>query len=879
MGLWRQLTRGLRVLVNRAAADRDLDDEVRHYIEEATEAHVARGLPPAEARRAARRELGSELGVRERVRDHGWERIVGTSLADATFAARMLRKSPVFTAVVVLTISLGSGAVSTIFSAMNATVLRPLPGIAGRERLIGLRPVRSDGTAAEQASFSYYTHLREHTATLEGIAAWGRVSLTVAAAGQGTTILGNMVTASYFDVLGVRPALGRFFTTEEDRTPGSHPVIVVSHQFWSSRLGADRAAIGRSVIVNGLPFTVIGVASPPFRGVYTGMLIDAWVPLKMQPQLRPRSDLTHASWLWMFGRLRDGVGPEAAQHELSALAVTRAAALGQISAAGAQPSVLVSNLTGLPNGEGPALLGFMSVLLGAAALVLLIGGVNVAAMLSARYVARSREMAVRAALGAGRARLLRQLLTEILALFLLGAVGGFAVAVLATAALERLPLPDNVRLSLELSPDGRVLAFALGVSLLTGLLFGLAPAFRAARGDIAARLRADSAGAGSRGMLLSRALIVGQLALSLVLLVAGGLFIRALDHARRIDAGFERAHVAMTSLEPEAWGYDEAKARRFYRSLRDRVEALPGVAAVSYTGRVPLMMGSSIDDVIVDGGKLSIHYASVGAGYLSALELPLVEGRDISRSDDERAARVAVINETLARRAWPGGSAVGRTFRFRDTLTTVVGIARDAKYARLDETTPAFAYVPVAQVWQPTQALLVRTAADPRRLRLAIEEAVLSIDPLLPRPRVTTLHDASAIALLPQRVAAIVTGILGGAGLLLAAVGLYGIMAFSASRRTREIGIRVALGAARSSVLRLMVRDGMRLAAVGIAIGLVLAAAATRVIAGWLFGVSPFDLATFAAMSALFLVVALAASYLPARRAAAADPLSALRAD
>ena len=632
--------------------------------------------------------------------------------------------------------------------------------------------------------------------------------------------------------------------------------------------------------VSGHPFTVIGVAPEPFRGIYTGLQADAWVPLMMQPVLRPRSNLTNASWLWLFGRLRTGATLDGAQHELSALTAARADELSGRDGARTFTAMRVAPLTGLPNGEGRSLLGFMGLLLAAAGLVLLIAGINVAGMLAARYIARGREMAVRAALGAGRARLLRQLLTEVLALFLLGAFGGFLVALFATAALERLPLPGTVPIALELSPDLRVFAFTLAISLAAGLVFGLAPAWRAARTDIVSRLRDDSPGSGSSRGFLMRGLITGQLALSLVLLVAAGLFLRALDSGQRIDPGFETAGVATALLEPESWGYDQARSRAFYRTLRARVEALPGVSDVSYTGRLPLMMSSSPDEITVDGStRVPVHTGSVDAGYFPALRLPLVQGRAFRASDDEGAARVAVINETLARKAWPDGSAIGRVFRFRDTATLVVGIARDAKYARLDEATPPFVYFPLAQVWQPSQTLLVRTAGDPERLVPAVQQAVLSIDPFLPRVRMATMEQATAIVLLPQRAAAIVTGALGGVGLALAAVGLYGLMSFSATRRTREIGIRVALGAARSQVLGMMVRDGMRLAAIGIAIGLLLSVAATRLIAGWLFDVSPLDGSTFLAMAPVFVTVAFAASYLPARRAAAKDPLSALRAD
>lgn len=880
MSLWRQVTRGLRTLTNRTAADQDVADEVQHYLDEATAAHVARGLSPEEARRVARLEIGNATVVGEHVRDYGWENVISTLWTDVRFAGRMLRKNPVFTVVVVLVISLGSGAVTTIFSAMNALLLRPLPGVADPARLVSLQPTRPDGAVLQQGSYATYEYLRDHAHTMDGVAAWGRVSLTIAAGGEGTAVFGNMVSGNYFDVLGVRPALGRFSAPDENRTPSSHPVIVFSYAFWKTRLGADSSAIGRTVTVNGNPFTVIGVAPKDFRGIYTGIQVDAWVPLMMQPLLRPRSDLTNSSWLWLFGRLPNGATDRVAQQELTSLSQSRARETGRLTASGTFSSVRVSGLTGLPNGERGPMLGFMSLLLGAAGLVLLISGVNVAAMLSARSLERRRELAVRAALGAGRSRLLRQLLTEILVLFLIGAAGGVIFAHVATDALERIPLPPNVPLSIELSPDVRVLAFALCVSLLTGLIFGLAPALKAARHDITSRLRADSPGSGSRRTFMSRTLIVGQLALSLVLLVAAGLFMRALVRGQQVDPGFDTAGVATAFLEPEAWGYNESRTRAFYRDLRARVEALPGVTGVSFTGRLPLTNGSSFDDIEVTGAPdVLVHYGKVGVDYFSVLRLPILQGRPFHPTDDERAPRVAVVNETLARRVWPDGTAIGRTFRFLGKPTTVVGIARDAKYATLNEATPPFAYFPIAQEWQPAQALLVRTASLPDQLGRAIQHEMLSIDPALPRPRVITFSQASTIVLLPQRLAAIVTGVLGAVGLLLASVGLYGVLAYSANRRTREIGVRIALGAQRSNVLGLMVRDGMRLAILGIVIGLALAAAVTRLMAGFLFNVSPLDVVTFAGMSIVLLSVALFATYLPARRAAAVDPLSALRAE
>jgi predicted permease len=878
MALWRHLTRGVARLVHRRAAEQDVADELQHYIDEATSHLVAEGLSPDDARLTIRRQMGHPRAIQEQVRDYGWEHVVGVVAADVRFAARMLRKSPIFTLVVVLVITLGSGAVTTIFSVMNALVLRPLPGVAEADTLVGIEPTRPDGEVRQQGSYALYEYLRERAQTLDGIAAWGKVSLTISAGEEGAAVWGNMVSANFFDVLRVRPVLGRFFMNEESTTPLSHPVIVVSSAFWKSHLGADPSVVGRRLLVNGRPFTLIGVAPDGFHGIYTGVRADAWVPLMMQPLLRPRADLANSSWLWLFGRLPDGKAHATAQRELPVLASAKAAAAREARGPAGYASVRVVALTGLPGGEAGQMFGFLAILLAAATAVLLIAGVNVAAMLSARSLARRREFAVRAALGAGRLRLVRQLLTEILLLFLAGAIGGVTLAVVATAALEQIPLPADLPILLELAPDLRVLVFALALALLTGLVFGLAPALQAARRDIAS-LRADAPAGGTRRTFLNRTLVVGQLALSLALLVAAALFVRALANGRSIDPGFDLDGVTTASFETESLGYTEARSRAFYSALRERLEAIPGVATVSYTGRLPLTGGSSGEDIEVGGRIISIHNARIDKGYFAALHLPVLQGRSFTSTDDERAPAVAVVNETLARRGWPDETALGRSFQFNNTRVTVIGVVRDARYATLGETTPPFAYVPLAQFWQPSQALLVRSVLPLEQMAPAIQQAARSIDPTVPRPQVSTLRSATAIVLLPQRVAAIVTGMLGTVGLILASVGLYGVMAYAANRRTREIGIRVALGARRGDVLGMMMQEGVRLASLGIVLGLVLAAAVTPLTSQFLFNVSPLDAGAYAGMATIFLTVALAASYVPARRAAGSDPLTALRSD
>jgi putative ABC transport system permease protein len=825
------------------------------------------------------------------IRPVNWESTVEPFLTDLRYAGRMLRKSPVFSLVTILVVALGTGAVTTIFSATNAMLLRPLPGAREASRLFSIDRKHRNGKEGMSASYPFYEEIRDKTRSFDGVAAWNDVPLTVTTGGAGILAYGNVVSGNYFSVLGVRPELGRFFLPEEDRTPLTNPVMVISDGFWRASFGGDSSVIGRTVPVNGHPFTIIGVVPPSFRSVYIPLKSDAWVPVMMFPQLRPGHALTDVTDnpLRLFARLKPGVSRESARQEVTAL-------IGAWIASGVEPMTWSKNyvegrlvpLSGLPEDATKAIVGFFFLLLGASALVLLIASVNVAAMLSARAVARRREMAVRAALGAGRGRLVRQLLTESLMLFALGALGGIAIAIPATRALQQLPLPDEM--SLDLAPDYRVFGFALLVSLVTGVIFGLAPALQAARTDIAKRIRDESPAGGSRRSRAGNALVVGQLALSLLLLVAAGLFLRALQRGNRIDPGFDAAGVSIATLNSESWGYDTLKGHAFFAALRERLEGTSGVSAVSYTDVAPLTASSSGGHIHIDepgstsatdvpGSGIPVRVNYVDADFFSALRIPIVRGEPIQRRDDARTAKVAVINQTLAVKLVPDGNAVGRTFTYGGDKLTVVGIARDAKYAWLTEDRTSFVYLPVAQHWLPKQVLIVRGGLPSSQLAIAIQRSVQSIDRGLPVPIVTTLREANSIVLLPQRVAAMVTAALGLIGLVMATVGLYGIISYSVSRRGREIGIRVALGARRADVLGMIVREGMRLAALGVAIGLVLAAAATRLISGFLFNVSPLDSMTFAGMSVLFLGVAFVSSYLPARRAARSDPMTALRTD
>ena len=823
--------------------------------------------------------------------------VLHTILQDLRYAVRMLRKSPVFTVIAVVVITLGTGAVTTIFSMANAIALRPLPAVSNVDGLVEVHRTLPGGVIGgnDWVSYPLYRYLRDGAASrrIADVAAWSMMPLTITTSEESIAAQGTIATGNYFGVLGVRPALGRFFTPDEDATPGANPVVVVSHGFWTTRLGADSSVIGRTVRVNGHAFTVVGVAPPKFGGVFALLRTDAWVPMAMQLQLGRSNDLLtnpRPGWLQLFARVRDGVEKDAVQRDFARL-------MAQWVADGNEPadhpdrkytSARLASLTGLPYDMHGRVIGFMALLLGASALVLLIASLNVAAMLLARAVARRRETAVRLALGATRGRLVQQLLTESLLLYVLGAAGGILVAVYATPLLARLPLPVSLPLALDFSPDARVLAFTLIVSLVTGVAFGLLPALQAARVDITARLRNDSAGSGSRRSRAQSTLIAGQMAVSLLLLVAAGLFLRALDRGRHIDLGFEPSNVAVTDFFLGMSRYDDAKARIFYRTLKDELSQTPGVVAVAYAFDIPLTNYNSVA-LRIDGSAVPptsesgtrVNFTEVGAGYFDVLKMPIVEGRGFTDHDDERATRVAVVNQTFARRFWPAGGAVGRTFRRGNETITVVGVAHDAKYSSLKETLQPFVYFAFAQTASPADhaELFVRTTGDPARLAPAIRAAVRDLDRLLPTSAVTTLSAETSGVLAPQRMAALITSVLGAVGLLLAAVGLYGIVAYLVGQRTREIGVRMALGASHRDVLRLVVVDGMRPVAIGMAIGLLLAVGVTRLLMSFLLGVSPLDTITFVAGAVLLTAVALTASWLPARRAAATDPVRALRAE
>ena len=810
-------------------------------------------------------------------------------LSDARFALRVFAKNPVFVAIAVLVVALGSGAVSTIFSVANAIVLRPIPGVHDASRIVEVGRTRPAGGGTLSASYPYYRNLSAGTKTLSGVASWAMLSVVATPATQGVAILGNAVSGNYFSVLGVKPALGALISGSDDIALANEGIAVISHAFWQRQFGGDSSVVGRSMRVNGIPMTIVGVAPPRFTGMFPALRTDVWLPLGMRARLHGNAykfDDAGNSYLQLFGALRPGMSPKAAAREISELSARYAASSGEPKGMAEYSAARVDPVAGLPAENAEAVATFLGALLALAALVLMIASVNVASMLLARAVVRRREIAMRMALGATRRRLVRQLLVESLMLFGAGGLAGTALAFWGTRLLQRIELPIDVPLELDVTPDLRVLVVTLLVALVTGVIFGLAPALQGSRLDVQGTLRSDSAGAGRRRSRLRDGLIVGQSAMSLLLLSSAGLFIRALGRGRATDPGFSVEGIVTTAIDVESAGYDEPRARLLFHNLSERMANVPGVEAVGWGRLLPLSMSTSADEISIPnvappGGRLGERFGVnsnvVDAGYFSALRIPLVRGRSFARTDDARAPRVAVVSETFARRYFPKHDALGEAFRMDSTLVTIVGIVKDSKFEKLDEELTPFMYLPLEQHWRSAGNILLRTRGAPEAVTAALIREMATLDAALPAPRITTMRQATAVALLPQRVAASVTGALGIVGLLLAAVGLYGVLSFSTAQRTREIGVRLALGASRNGIMRMVLREGLGLVGVGVAAGLVLAFIATRALRPFLFGLNPLDPLTFVVIALTLVAVSTIATALPAQRAAGVDPMRSMR--
>ena len=813
-------------------------------------------------------------------------------LSSLKYAVRSLAKTPWLTAVVVITLALGIAANTAVFSWTRGVLLNPFHGVTDGQRLVSLETVNPTGDHGD-SSYPDFRDFRDSSRSLAGVIAFQQAHWSLENGDEAERVWAEVVSGNYFDVLGVRPAAGRFFRAEEqEEAVGKHPVAVISARFWRRYFHADPQIVGKAIRVNRQELTVIGVAPTEFLGTETGLSFDLWVPLAMDPLLEQAPNwFEHRDFrgFKLLARLRPGVSLPEARTEIQTIA-RRLAQSYPRSDAGCSATLLRIDQAywGLP-----ALIGtLLKTLLGAGAVLLLIVCANVANLMLARATTRQKEFSIRLALGASRRRVIGQLLLESLLLAGLGGLAGVLLAGQMGSWLGFFIPANHLPLALDFPPDSAVLLFMLSISVLVGLLFGLAPALQTIRDGQLSGLKDSGRGAigGMRSHRLRAILVISEVALALVVLIGASLFVESFWHAKRTDPGFNPSHVLLTGFNLSEQGYSTEQGTLFMRHLRDRIETLPGVRAVGFAIDLPL--GFSEDrraEVQVSGyvphrgEDMRVDWNSIWPGYFDLMRIALIEGRGFTERDDRQSPPVAIINEAFARRFFPGQEPVGRQLQLRGwgSGLTVVGVVKDIKYRRLDETPRPYFYMPMQQAWEPGTGFVlhVRTVGPPLQLLSELRRELRSVDPRMHLFEVVTLSDFIGEAWFAQKIGAALLGVLGALALLLAALGLFGVMAYSVSQRTQEIGIRMALGAQMIDVFRPVVGQSLRLAMAGIGIGLALSYALTRLVASQLLGVSATDPLIFVGVSCLLCAVALAASIIPARRATKVDPLIALRAE
>jgi predicted permease len=831
---------------------------------------------------------------------------------DLRYGARVLMKQPGFTLIAVLTLALGIGANTAIFSVINAVVFRPRP-VAQPERLVEL--YKSDARHRYQNSaYQDFLIFRDHGEVFSGLAAYSLKTFKLGGVDEMEQVIGEVVSGNYFDLLGVKPSSGRTFLPEEDQTPGSHPVVVIGHGLWRRRFGADPALIGKTITINNQALTVIGVAPPQYTGMFRGLATELWIPVMMMPQLEPQSGMSMLnsrgnSWLFIVGRLKPEATLEQARARIDLIArqLREAYPEGWREKRADSGETLERSMTILPESETrihpeaqAAAYAFIALALTIVNLVMLIACMNLANLLLSRSTARSKEIAVRLALGAARWRIVRQMLTESVLLAALGGAIGVLLAVWAiNAAVASLPaLPAGIRLAIDLRLDWRVLLYTLAFSFLVGVLFGLAPALQASRPNVIAALK-DGADvfAGARGQSrLRNGLIIAQVALSVVLLAGAGLVMRSVRNLHPINLGFDSLNLVVAPIALEERQYDRASSQDFYRRLAERTRALPGVRALAFVDYVTNGLERSRGSVGIEGYQpgpgedMQIYTNIIGPGYLTAMNIPIMQGRDFDERDRDGAPCVAVVNESFARRYFAGGQALGKhltkfVWQQPNQYCEIVGVVRDNKFQSLQkEPLPWYAFA-LLQSHRTQATMLVHSEGAPENLVPAVRRAIQSLDRTIVTTDVLTLNDTFAPLLYFYRLFGLLVGSCGILAILLAVIGIYGLVAYAVSRRTREIGIRMALGADGLKVLRLIMRQGMILVAYGLSSGLLLALALTQVLTSSIFeitllnGVSATDPLTFGSIALLLIIVSLLACWIPARRATKVDPMIALRCE
>jgi predicted permease len=814
-------------------------------------------------------------------------------LQDLFHAIRQLRKKPGFSLTAIVTLTLGIGANVAIFSVVNGIILRPLPVPEPRQITVLAAQQKSAPLGAYFFSYPQLVDFRKQLDTFSDLFAYGAALKGMSADNQADHFIASYVTGNYFSALGLKPALGRLFLPGEGEKPGSEALVVIGYSYWQKRFGGNSGVIGKQVLVDGKPATIIGVTPKKFHGTVFAIDLDGYLPFSMAASTDPDlwTGRTDRRWT-VLGRLKPGVSLAQAESSVSVVAA-RLAEQYPATDKGIAVNVVsepLSHPIPLPNNIVAVIAGLFLFL---AALILLLAGVNVANILLVRATAREGEMAVRAALGASRARLIAQVLTESVLLAIIGGAGGIALGAWASRWISDLRLASSIPTSLDFDLDWRVSSYALGAALCTGVLVGLWPALRVARSNVNEALR-EGGRRGSAGAARHRIrslLVAAEVGGSLMLLIVAGLFVRSLQRAQQMYLGFAPDHILNVNLDPSEVGYDQSHTTNFYRQLEDRFHALPGVQAVSMAFSSPMGNYNQAAAVTTEAHPLqaglqppAILFNCVDPAYFETMKIPLLYGRSFTDSDSGTSVHVAVVNQTMAERFWPNEDAIGKRFTTDETKGTswqVVGVAQNGKYAFLAEAPQPYFYLPLAQSFTSMRVLELRTSSAPEELMLPVQQQIKGLDPGLPIFLLRTMTDslAGSNGFMIFRLGALLASSIGAMGLTLAVVGVYGVVAFAASQRTREIGIRIALGANRTQVLKLVLRQGLRVILAGALLGLVGAFAISREIANLLMGVSATDPLTFVTATLLLLAVALYACFVPARRAMNVDPMVALRYD
>jgi predicted permease len=877
--------------LSRHRREDDLEEEIRSHLSMAAQDRVADGVDREAARRAALKEFGNVTLTREATQEtwgERWVEWIRSVSADVRYALRLLRRSPGFTLIVIAVLALGIGANAVVFTLFKGLALKPLPGVAASANL-GVIAARTSGGQVIPLSYQDYLYVRDHNRTFTELMGSSMGPFSLGLGNRGERVWGEWVTGNYFQVLGVRASMGRTLLPSDAAMAGGQSVVVITDGLWRRAFGSDPNIVGKTILVNAFPLTVVGVTSPGFQGSVVSLVMELFIPVTMQPQLQPTDLLSRAQapWLMIFGRLKPGTSLTTASAEAATLS-QGLAAYNPARELEFNERAIVMPMWRSPYGAQTYMLPAILLLFAMGSLLLLIVCANVANLVLVRGVSRQGEIGARLALGASRSRILRLLFIENVLLAVSGGVGGLLVAQVLGPLANRGSVAARapMQVYLDVSTDAWVIGFSVLMACASAVLFGFVPALRSSRVDLASTMKDDLSPRGSRKGRLRSGLVVSQVAVSLVLLAGAGLVRRSLEAARDADVGFDARHVASVAIDVQPNGYDESRGRVFYEQFLDSMRAESGIEAASLASALPL--------TLVDGPKRLVQlerydarrdedliflFNIVSPDYFRTLRIKLLAGRDFDRRDDLSGQSVAIVNDTMARRFFQSPeAAIGKRLRLSEgAWRTIVGVARDVKYARVTEDPRPHVYLPFLQVYNSAMTLHVRSAGSSPRLVEQVRDRLHALDPELPVLDAQLLADQAEVALSVFQTAAGILLMIGVIATVLAALGIYGLVSYSVKESTHEIGIRMAIGARPGDIVRRFLGRGFRLALVGTACGLVVSLAVTRALGSLLYGVSATDAVSFVAASTMVLAVALVASLIPSWRAARTDPIAALR--